>query len=342
MLPQPDFTCAADAATIRRSPPPGADHPEDLSQLRAVSPATSSQSTAASPLPPSAWWVRLLSRVPLAVLYRLADLLGWLAFRVFPHREDVVRANLSLCFPELDERERRAIRRRYYAGFADVLVEVVKSATLPAEEIRRRVRMSGIEAPRAVLAQGQSVLLAAAHQCNWEWMLLALSLELGFPVDAAYKPLVDSWAEREMKKVRSRFGSRLVPAKDLLADIIKRGKVARAVAMVADQEPTTSEHKHWTRFLNRDTAFYMGPEEIARVTRFPVFFVGTKRTARGFYELSFVPLTSPGESLKSGELTERYVRLVERQIREAPADWPWSHKRWKLKKSLYQGRGSGR
>jgi Kdo2-lipid IVA lauroyltransferase/acyltransferase len=292
-------------------------------------------SGAAAPLTRSAWWVRLLSRVPFPALYLLADFLGWLAFRVFPHREDVVRANLSECFPELDEAARRDIRRRYYAGFADVLVEVIKSATLSPAEIRRRVRIVGLEQPQAVLAAGQSVLLAAAHQCNWEWMLLALSLELGYPLDAAYKPLVDSWAEREMKKVRSRFGSRLIPAKELLADIIKRGKVVRAVAMVADQEPTTSEHKHWTRFLNRDTAFYMGPEEIARVTRFPVFFLGMRRTSRGFYELRFVPLSSPGEPLRSGELTERYVRLVEQQIRESPPDWPWSHKRWKLKKSLY-------
>jgi Kdo2-lipid IVA lauroyltransferase/acyltransferase len=296
----------------------------------------------ASPLPRSAWWVRLLSRAPFPLLYLLADFLGWLAFRVFPHRDAVVRANLSQCFSELEEPQIRDIRRRYYAGFADVLVEVIKSATASPAEIRRRVRIIGLEQPRALLAQGQSVLLAAAHQTNWEWMLLALSLDLGFPLDAAYKPLVDSWAEREMKKVRSRFGSRLVPAKELLADIIKRGKVVRAIAMVADQEPTTSEHKHWTRFLNRDTAFYMGLEEIARVTRLPVFFVGMKRTARGFYELSFVPLSAPGESLKRGELTERYVRRVEQQIRDAPADWPWSHKRWKLKKSLYQGRGSGR
>jgi KDO2-lipid IV(A) lauroyltransferase len=279
--------------------------------------------------------VRLLSHVPFAALYLLADLLGWLAFRVFPHREEVVRTNLALCFPERDEAAKRDIRRLYYAGFADVLVEVIKSATISPAEIRRRVRILGLEEAQTLLAAGQSVLLAAAHQCNWEWMLLALSLELGYPLDAAYKPLVDSWAEREMKKVRSRFGSRLVPAKELLADIIKRGKVPRAIAMVADQEPTTSEHKHWTRFLNRDTAFYMGPEEIARVTRFPVFFIGMKRTTRGFYELRFVPLCARGESLRSGELTERYVRLVEQQIRDAPADWPWSHKRWKLKKSLY-------
>ena len=289
------------------------------------------------------WWVRVLSRVPFVLLYRLADLLGWLAFRVFPYRDQVVRENLSRSFPDWDERRMREVRRDYYRGFADMLIEVVKSASLPPDEIRRRVRILDLGAPRAYLAQGQPVLLAAAHQCNWEWMLLALSLELGYPLDAAYKPLIDPWAEREMKKVRSRFGCRLVPAKQLLADIIMRSKVTRAVALVADQEPTTSEHKHWTRFLNRDTAFYMGPEEISRVTGFPVFFIAMRRVERGFYEMAFVPLKTPGESLPPGELTERYVRRVERQILDAPADWPWSHKRWKLRKSVYAGRrGAGR
>jgi Kdo2-lipid IVA lauroyltransferase/acyltransferase len=151
----------------------------------------------------------------------------------------------------------------------------------------------------------------------------------------AYKPLVDPWAEREMKTVRTRFGCRLIPAKELLPDIIKRRGVTRAIAMVADQEPTTSEHKHWTRFLNRDTAFYMGPEEIARVTRLPVFFIAMRRVSRGFYEMAFEPLAMPEEKLQAGELTERYARRVERQIQEAPPDWPWSHKRWKLKKSVY-------
>jgi KDO2-lipid IV(A) lauroyltransferase len=169
-------------------------------------------------------------------------------------------------------------------------------------------------------------------------MLLALSIELGYPLDAAYKPLVDNWAEREMKKVRTRFGSRLVPAQELLPDIIKRRDVVRAVAMVADQEPTRSERKYWTRFLNRDTAFYMGPEEIARVTRFPVFFIAMRRRARGYYEMEFLPLAAAGGALAPGELTERYARVVEEQIRAAPPDWPWSHKRWRLKKSVYQDR----
>jgi KDO2-lipid IV(A) lauroyltransferase len=179
------------------------------------------------------------------------------------------------------------------------------------------------------------VLLVAAHQANWEWLLLALSTQLGVPVDAAYKPLVDNWAEIEMRKLRSRFGARLIPAQELLGDIIKQRHAPRAIAMVADQEPVTSERKQWIRFLNRDTAFFLGPEEITRATKYASFFSRLKRTARGHYEVEFVPLAQAGETLAPGEFTARYAALVEAQIREAPADWPWSHKRWKLKKPLY-------
>jgi KDO2-lipid IV(A) lauroyltransferase len=277
----------------------------------------------------------MLATLPLPALYGFASVIAWLAFHVFPYRETLVKSNLTLAFPDKDQKAIRDIIRRYYAGFAQMLVEIVKSAKMPPDEIRRRVRIFNLEPLRELLAKGQSVLLVAAHQCNWEWMLLAMSVELEYPVDAAYKPLVDPWAEREMKTVRSRFGSRLIPAKELLPDMIRRRHIPRVVAMVADQEPTTSEHKHWTRFLNRDTAFYMGPEEISRVTKLPVFFIVMRRVSQGYYEMGFEPLATPAENLQTGELTERYARRVERQIHEGPADWPWSHKRWKLKKSVY-------
>ncbi len=283
----------------------------------------------------SAWWVRLVAALPWWLLYAISSSLAWLAWRVVRYREPVVRENLTKAFPTLVERQLRALMRGYYRGFGDVLVEVIKAASLPEEEIRRRITLSGLDGPREVLAGGSPVLLIAAHQCNWEWMLLALSLELGFPLDAAYKPLVDHWAEREMLKLRTRFGSRLVPAQELLGDIIKQGRTPRAIAMVADQEPRTSERRHWTRFLNRDTAFFVGAEEIARATRFPVFFVAMRRTRRGHYRIEVEPLAAGAEPLGAGELTERYARRVEAQIHAAPADWPWSHKRWKLKKSLY-------
>jgi len=85
--------------------------------------------------------------------------------------------------------------------------------------------------------------------------------------------------------------------------------------MIADQEPTKAEHKHWVRFLNRDSAFFTGTEEIARVTRYPVFFAKMRRLARGRYRMEFTSLAAAGETMALGELTERYAERVEAQIR---------------------------
>jgi KDO2-lipid IV(A) lauroyltransferase len=265
----------------------------------------------------------------------MARFMAWCAWRVFPYRRRVVEANLKASFPEWDDATCERVIRDYYRGFADVLVEVMRSLRLTTAELARRVRLVNPELPREEIIRGKPVLLVAAHQANWEWMLLGLSTQLGVPVDAAYKPLVDNWAEREMRKLRSRFGARLIPAQELLGDILQQRGAPRAIAMVADQEPVSSERKQWIRFLNRDTAFFLGPEEITRTTRYAAYFLGLKRTSRGHYEVEFVPLAAAGELLQPGEFTARYARMVEAQIRAAPADWPWSHKRWKLKKPLY-------
>jgi KDO2-lipid IV(A) lauroyltransferase len=287
----------------------------------------------------SSLWIRLLSRIPLFAWYPVASFLAFLAWRVIPYRRHVVEGNLRKSFPEWDDATLERAIRDYYRGFADMLVEVMHSLRLTPEALSRRMKILNPELVREEIApregKGKPVLIVAAHQANWEWMLLGLSTQLGVSVDAAYKPLVDSWAEVEMRKLRARFGARMIPAPELLGDIIKQRGAPRAIAMVADQEPVSSERKHWLRFLNRDTAFFLGPEEITRTTRYAAFFIRLRRTTRGHYEADFVPLASAGEPLAAGEFTARYARLVEEQVRASPPDWPWSHKRWKLKKPLY-------
>src|ERR1044072_4962885 len=152
-------------------------------------------------------WIRLLALIPLAVWFPFARLLAWLSWRVIPYRRHVVVANLKAAFPEWDDATRERVIRDYYRGFADMLVEVLHSARLTPAELERRVKLTNPQLIRDEVSRGKPVLLVAAHQCNWEWMLLAFSTQLGLPVDAAYKPLVDNWAEREMVKLRSRFGA---------------------------------------------------------------------------------------------------------------------------------------
>ena len=124
----------------------------------------------------------------------------------------------------------------------------------------------------------------------------------------------------------------MIPSERVMRELIARRRIPRLIALVADQEPVASDRRHWTTFLNRDTAFFMGADVIAGTMHYPVFVVAIVRTGRGRYLANFELLAARDEVLESGELAERYARRVERQIREAPADWPWSHKRWRLRR----------
>ena len=215
-------------------------------------------------------------------LYAFSTFLYLLAFYVVKHRHQVIREQIEKVFPKSSDAERTAIHKRFLRNFCDVLVEVLKSVSMTPADMRARVRIVNLELAQGHLMAGQSVMLVTSHLCNWEWLLHGVTLQLGYPVDAAYKPLHDQWAERLMLGIRSRFGARLVPAKELLADFLRRRTIVRAVAMNADQAPVSTDQRYWTRFLGQDTAFYIGAEQIARATRLPILYAAMRRTERGF------------------------------------------------------------
>jgi Kdo2-lipid IVA lauroyltransferase/acyltransferase len=279
--------------------------------------------------------VKLLSRLPMRALYAFAGFLYFLAYYVARHRQHVIREQLTKVFPAFSEAERRVIHRQFLRNFCDVMVEVLKSVSLRPDQMSAHIRILNLQAARGFLDAGQSVMFVTSHLCNWEWLLQGVTLQLGYPVDAAYKPLHDAWAERLMLKVRSRFGARLIPAKELLADFLRRRGTVRALAINADQAPVSTDKRYWTQFLGRETAFYVGAEQIARATRLPILYLVMRRVRRGYYEVELRPLWDGRETLPANAITERYARACERDVLDHPADWLWSYRRWRLKKPLY-------
>jgi KDO2-lipid IV(A) lauroyltransferase len=279
--------------------------------------------------------IKFLSRLPMGALYAFSAFLYFLAYYIVRHRHQVITDQLAKVFPGMSATERAAIHKRFLRNFCDVLVEVLKSASMSAPDIAAHVRTVNFAPARKYLEAGQSVMLVTSHLCNWEWLLQGVAVQLGYPVDAAYKPLHDQWAERLMLEIRSRFGARLIPAKELLADFVRRRGVVRAVAMNADQAPVSTDKRYWTKFLGQDTAFYIGTEQIARAMRLPVIYVAMRRIGRGRYDVELQELSDGRETLPPNAITERYARACEIEVLKCPADWLWSYRRWRLQKPLY-------
>ncbi len=275
---------------------------------------------------------RLLSRLPLPALYALGYLLYVLGYYALGYRRKVVMANLDLAFPRKTAAEKKAIARQFYRNLADIVVETVKLLTISSAELGRRVTIANPEVLLAHLDRGQSIVVMTAHQGNWEWLLQGCALHLGYDVDAVYKPLRNKFSEKLMLAIRRRFGPLPVPMQQLPRALVQRRPVVRIIAMVADQAPAP-ELAHWLDFFGHDTPFFTGAAKIAQRTAYPVLFTGMQRLRRGYYQVYMAPLALPPYAPEAVEdIIGRYARTVQAAIEARPAEWLWSHQRWKHKR----------
>jgi len=276
--------------------------------------------------------LKLLSYFPLSVLYLIGDGFYLMVYFVFGYRKKVVFNNIRNAFPDKTDREIRAITQEFYKRFGEFIVETLKSFTISAQELQERVKFINVPDVQNHADNKQSILVIASHIFNWEWALLTGCLVLPFPVDAVYQRLSNEGFDRIMLKSRSRFGGKPIEKSKVLREIIKTKDRLRALGMVADQSPRKSSPKYWTSFLNQETAFFLGPEQIAKVAKYPCYYFNVVRQRRGYYTVELIPLSKLPYSKEGHEIIEAYAQTTEKAIEKDPAGYLWSHKRWKLKK----------
>ena len=110
-------------------------------------------------------------------------------------------------------------------------------------------------------------------------------------------------------------------------------RVNRALQLPLDRLAANRLRQSKIIFLNQDTIFFDGGEKLALRCTLPVYFVKMSRLRRGRYEMSFELIYDGKEEVAEYEITQRYVRKLERMICECPELWMWSHRRWKHKRT---------
>lgn len=275
-------------------------------------------------------FLRLVARLPLPLLYVVSDLLFFIVFYVVRYRRKLVRRNLTRSFPEKTLSEISTIEREYYHNLCDYAVETIKLLTIEKSDLGSRMKYINGDVLKKHVLKNQSVLLLASHQFNWEWLLASGNFSLPVAIDFVYQPIQTSFTEKFLLTCRTRFGAYPIKRNELAREIVKRKNILRGVAIVADQYPGQRQDKKFlTKFLNQETAFFYGTNQLAILTQYPIFYAEVRKVKRGYYEVTLVELAEPPYTKQTDEIIERYVKDAEKIIREYPSGWLWSHNRWK-------------
>lgn len=271
---------------------------------------------------------KLLGRLPFSVLYFISNILYVLVYKIVGYRKKVVRENLELSFPEKDEKSIKAIEKKFYKHLFDIMVETLKCESITEEDLALRMKPESLDIINDLKSKNQSAMIITGHYNNWEWSGRKFIIDSEGMAIIAYKKVTNPNVDELILESRKRFGGHVVSMMQFIRYVIKRRKETLFPVLIADQTPHKDKIEYVTNFLNQDTAVYLGGENLAKSLKLPVYFMSVHKIKRGYYSYRLELITEDYNAPKF-EITNKHLSLLENQIKENPAYWLWSHRRWK-------------
>ena len=275
----------------------------------------------------------IVSMLPFRILYFVSDLLYILMYYVIGYRKKVVKENLNLVFPNKSEAELRIILKRFYHHLCDMIVESIKSMNISIGSMKSRYKFNNLDIITDYEKQNKSIILMCAHYGSWEWIFI-LQTYTTHRSYAIYKRLQNKYFDRLVKSIRARYNSYLITTKEtfcVMEEARKKGILSMS-GFASDQSPKKGKARYWADFMGINVPVHTGAEALAKKLDMPIVFFSVKRMKRGYYEATFQTLAEKPRSFKDYDITDRFLKLVEDQIIEAPEYYLWTHNRWKHRK----------
>lgn len=272
-----------------------------------------------------------ISKLPYALFYKVSDVAFFLVYFVIGYRKKVVKQNLELAFPEKSEDEILQIRKDFYKHFCDLFLEMAKTISISKEELIERFVLKNPEEIKRIEALKKSYVIMMGHYNSYEWVTSIQLQGVKYNAVGIYKKIKNPYFDKMIRESRGKFGVEMVDKDEVLRRMIydkRQGSLAN-YGMIADQAPKGGKSKYWRDFMGHRVPVFIGSEVAAKKLDLNVVYLKIEKVKRGFYEAEVIPITENPKSIPDYGITDIYFDLLEKQIRENPQNYLWSHKRWK-------------
>jgi KDO2-lipid IV(A) lauroyltransferase len=259
-----------------------------------------------------------------------SDFIYLIVYYVIGYRKKTVRENLALALPNLSDEERLVIEKKSFHHLCDIFLEMIKTMTISKKEISKRFVFTNLEVYKKLEEKEKSIAMMLAHYASYEWVI-SMNTYVTFSAFAIYKKINNPYFDKLVRNIRSRFKASLITTKETIPVIIKnnKSKELSIYGFASDQSPILSSAYHWQKFMGIEVPVHTGAEMLAKKYDMNVVFLKVKKVKRGYYEASFEVLSENAKEVPNYEITDKFLKLVEQQIHEAPEYYLWTHKRWK-------------
>jgi len=215
----------------------------------------------------------------------------------------------------------------------DMFLEMVKSISIPNSELKKRYTFSNINEIERVRDLNKSIILICGHYASYEWVNALQLYGLDYRGYGIYKKVKNPYFDKMAKDIRGRFDGELITSSQATKTIKSNQDkgLLGVYAIVADQSPKLFRAKYWSKFMGTTVPVFLGSEKLAAKLDMAVMYLHVEKKKRGFYEATFIPITDEAGAEPPFKITNIFLSELEKQIKEKPEYYLWTHKRWKHK-----------
>lgn len=273
----------------------------------------------------------LLAVVPVSLVFRLGEMLGWLAWVCAPRYRRLANHNLAIAFGRQKSRaELRRLTRSHFCRLGANLLSGLRLTMMPIEKVAARVTIENAELIEAELRAARPIVIVPTHLGNWE--VSAQLFPYRFPSARSsnvYQPLRNRHIDADIRRRRERAGLSLVERREGFHGLIELLRAGGVVGVLSDQH--AGDQGLWTPFFGQLASTSSLPALLAKRSGANVFAAAVFTDGVARWRLVFTPIG--GASDDSPQLlTSKVNDVIARQIAASPADWFWVHNRWKTPK----------
>lgn len=275
----------------------------------------------------------LISILPFRVFYWFSDIVYVIVYYIIGYRKKTVSDNLKLVFPEKSKQERSQIQKRFYKHMCDMFLEMIKSLTISENQLNKRFVIKNPEELKRLETLNKSVIVTYGHYASYEWSVVVVN-NISFKGYGVYKRIANRHFDSLVKRIRSKFNTTLIHTREAVSKIVKNEAkdIKSMIAFLSDQSPKDSKNVYRTEFMGINVPCFTGGEAIAKKLGLSVTYLKINKVKRGFYEAELIPLADHANDYENYQITDKFLRELEKQIHNAPEYYLWTHKRWKHRK----------
>ena len=275
--------------------------------------------------------LKFIKILPLSVIYLISDFTSFIIHKIFKYRVNIVKNNLKRSSLKIKSDQIQIIVNKFYKYFTDLYFESIKMDSFSKLDFDKRFKVINVDLLNKFYDQGKSVVLMVSHYSGYEWCT-GLPYYIKHKFSAVYTPIKNESINNFMYNSRSRHGLELISRYDAIKEIYKteaQSITPHLYGLVADQSPQMRSKNYWSKFLGVKVPIFTGSERIAKKLSLPVVYARMKKIKRGYYSVDFQLIAESPNDYKDYEITEKYLKLVENQLREDPYPYLWTHNRFK-------------